>query len=66
MSATYNWAYTPGVTNKYGIVIAGGPDDELPSNACYVALFGCDDPGHVALGLEGQHLMRAQQEILFA
>jgi hypothetical protein len=46
MSATYNWAYKPGVTNKYGITINPGEDDVPPSNAVYVALYGNDDTGN--------------------
>jgi hypothetical protein len=48
--ATYNWAYRPGVTNKYNFVVAG-TDDTLPSTingtTCfYVALFGNDTTGN--------------------
>ena len=46
MSATYNWAYKPGVANKYGVVIASSADDVKPSNAAYVALFGNDLTGN--------------------
>lgn len=46
MSATYNWAYRPGVTNKYGLTIAASADNVRPSNACYVALFGNDNTGN--------------------
>ncbi|MFD2870850.1 DUF1565 domain-containing protein [Mucilaginibacter ximonensis] len=46
MSATYNWAYKPGVTNKYGISIASSADNVRPSNACYVALYGNDTTGN--------------------
>lgn len=44
--ATYNWAYRPGIANKYGFVIAASADDVKPSNACYVALFGNDATGN--------------------
>lgn len=46
MSATYNWAYKPGVVNKYGIVINASSDIVAPSNAVYVALFGNDNSGN--------------------
>ena len=46
MSATYNWAYRPGVTNPYGISINPSADDVRPNNACYVALFGNDNTGN--------------------
>ncbi|GGH03766.1 hypothetical protein [Mucilaginibacter phyllosphaerae] len=46
MSATYNWAYRPGVANKYGIEISPSADDVRPPDACYVALYGNDDTGN--------------------
>jgi hypothetical protein len=46
MSATYNWAYKPGVTNKYGITISASAEDVKPSNVAYVALFGNDTTGN--------------------
>ncbi|MBS1520289.1 MAG: hypothetical protein JST50_04795, partial [Bacteroidetes bacterium] len=46
MSATYNWAYKPGVANKYSFTIASGADNVKPSNACYIALFGNDSTGN--------------------
>lgn len=46
MSATYNWAYKPGVGNKYGINITASADNVAPSNAVYVALFGNDITGN--------------------
>lgn len=44
--ATYNWAYRPGIKNKYGILIDNSADDVKPANACYVALFGNDETGN--------------------
>ena len=44
--ATYNWAYKPNVSNKYGIAVQDTPDDVRPNNACYVALFGNDITGN--------------------
>jgi hypothetical protein len=46
MSATYNWAFKPGVTNKYGVTISSSADDVQPANAVYVALFGNDTTGN--------------------
>jgi len=46
MSATYNWAYKPGVVNKYGININSSDEDTRPSNAVYVALYGNDLTGN--------------------
>ncbi|MBB5395637.1 hypothetical protein [Mucilaginibacter sp. AK015] len=46
MSATYNWAYRPGVANKYGITIPAGADNVRPSGFAYVALFGNDTTGN--------------------
>jgi len=46
MSATYNWAYRPGVTNKYGIEIPASADDVRPGGFCYVALSGNDQTGN--------------------
>lgn len=46
MSATYNWAYNPTSTNKYGFSITSSADNIQPSNACYVALFGNDTTGN--------------------
>ena len=46
MSATYNWAYRPGVTNKYGFTVPAGADNARPTGWCYVALFGNDSTGN--------------------
>lgn len=46
MGATYNWAYKPGVTNKYGITVPAGADTARPSGWAYVALFGNDTSGN--------------------
>ena len=46
MSATYNWAYTTGATNKYGITISSSADNVRPANAAYVGLFGNDITGN--------------------
>lgn len=46
MAATYNWAYKPGVTNKYNLVISASADNVRPANCCYVALFGNDLTGN--------------------
>lgn len=46
MSATFNWAYKPSITNKYGLVIPAGADDARPTGYCYVALFGNDITGN--------------------
>ncbi|MES2060823.1 MAG: hypothetical protein V4456_02825 [Bacteroidota bacterium] len=46
MSVTYNWAYKPGVANKYGININASADNVRPSNACYIALYGNDATGN--------------------
>src|ERR1700761_9329453 len=46
MSATYNWAYRPSVTNKYGFTVPSGADNARPSGWCYVALFGNDTTGN--------------------
>jgi hypothetical protein len=46
MSATYNWVYKPGVTNKYGFTIPAGADDVKPTGFCYVALYGNDATGN--------------------
>lgn len=46
MSATYNWAYKPGVANKYGFTVPTGADDVRPAGWCYVALFGNDNSGN--------------------
>jgi len=46
MSATYNWAYRPGVTNKYGFTVPAGADNVRPTGWCYVALFGNDTTGN--------------------
>jgi len=46
MSATYNWAYRPGVTNKYGFTVPTGADNTRPTGWCYVALFGNDTTGN--------------------
>jgi hypothetical protein len=46
MSATFNWAYKPGVTNPYGIVIPAGADDVKPAGISYVALHGNDITGN--------------------
>lgn len=46
MSATYNWAYRPGVTNKYGFTIPAGADNTRPTGWSYVALFGNDSTGN--------------------
>ncbi|MDN5288964.1 MAG: hypothetical protein JWR38_5238 [Mucilaginibacter sp.] len=46
MGATYNWAYRPGLSNKYDVVINNSDDDTRPSNAVYVALFGNDITGN--------------------
>lgn len=46
MSATYNWAYRPGVTNKYGFTVPTGADNARPTGWCYVALFGNDNTGN--------------------
>src|ERR1700761_8213437 len=46
MSATYNWAYRPGVTNKYGFTVPAGADNTRPTGWCYVALFGNDVSGN--------------------
>ncbi|GAA4093118.1 hypothetical protein [Mucilaginibacter panaciglaebae] len=46
MSATFNWAYRPGVSNIYNINIANSADDVKPNNAAYVALFGNDITGN--------------------
>ncbi|MDN5288961.1 MAG: hypothetical protein JWR38_5235 [Mucilaginibacter sp.] len=46
MSATYNWAYRPGVNNKYGLSIPDTADNIRPDGYCYVALFGNDITGN--------------------
>ena len=46
MSATYNWAYQPSVTNKYGLTIPAGADNASVSGVVYVALFGNDNTGN--------------------
>jgi hypothetical protein len=46
MSATYNWAYRPGVINKYNFNIPVTADNVRPSNAVYMALFGNDITGN--------------------
>lgn len=46
MSATYNWAYRPSVTNKYGFTVPSGADSTRPTGWCYVALFGNDTTGN--------------------
>jgi hypothetical protein len=46
MSATYNWAYRPGVVNKYGFTVPAGADNVRPTGWCYVALFGNDVNGN--------------------
>jgi len=46
MSATYNWAYRPGITNKYGIDIPATADDVRPGGFCFVALSGNDQTGN--------------------
>ncbi|MBS1523834.1 MAG: hypothetical protein JST50_22720, partial [Bacteroidetes bacterium] len=46
MSATYNWAYKPGVTNKYNIIINSSADDVRPGGMAYVAPFGNDITGN--------------------
>jgi hypothetical protein len=46
MSATYNWAYRPGVANKYGLTVPVGADNIRPLGWCYVGLFGNDDTGN--------------------
>lgn len=46
MSATYNWAYKPGIANKYGITINASAENVRPSNFSYVALFGNDITGN--------------------
>jgi hypothetical protein len=46
MSATYNWAYKPGINNKYGFVVSSSDDGTKPDNCCYLALFGNDDTGN--------------------
>jgi hypothetical protein len=46
MSATYNWAYKPGVTNKYGLTVPASADNVRPTNWAYVALSGNDSTGN--------------------
>ena len=46
MSATYNWAYRPGITNKYGFTVPPGADNVQSTGWCYVALFGNDNTGN--------------------
>jgi len=46
MSATYNWAYRPGITNKYGFTVPASADNVQPTGWCYVALFGNDTTGN--------------------
>lgn len=45
-SATFNWAYKPGVTNKYGLTVPAGADNARPAGWCYVALYGNDSTGN--------------------
>jgi len=59
MSATYNWAYKPGVINKYGINIAASADNVQPDNTCYVALFGNDTTGNGSRELPFRTLTKA-------
>jgi hypothetical protein len=61
MSATYNWAYKNGITNKYGILIASTANDATrPSNACYVALFGNDATGNGSRQLPYRTIAKAK------
>ncbi|MDN5288968.1 MAG: hypothetical protein JWR38_5242 [Mucilaginibacter sp.] len=46
MSATYNWAYRPGIYNKYALLIPNTADNIRPDGYCYVALFGNDISGN--------------------
>lgn len=46
MSATYNWAYKPGIANKYSINVNASAENVRPSNYSYVALFGNDITGN--------------------
>lgn len=46
MSATYNWAYRPGINNKYNFNIPVTADNVRPSGFIYVALFGNDVTGN--------------------
>lgn len=46
MSATFNWAYKPSVSNKYNLTVPAGADDARPTGWCYVALYGNDSTGN--------------------
>jgi len=46
MSATYNWAYKPGVANKYGLTVPSTADNVRPSGWVYVASYGNDSTGN--------------------
>lgn len=46
MSATFNWAYKPGISNKYNLVVPAGAEDARPNGWCYVALYGNDLTGN--------------------
>ncbi len=59
MSATYNWAYKPGVINKYGLVVPASADNVKPLNWCYVAIFGNDLTGNGSRQLPFKTLTRA-------
>lgn len=60
MSATYNWAYKPGVTNKYGFAIPNSADNVKPVNFCYVAISGNDMTGNGSRQLPVRTLTKAQ------
>lgn len=64
MSATYNWAYKPGVSNKYGFTVASSADDVRPSNCCYVALFGNDVTGNGSRQKPYRTIQPSQNNIL--
>lgn len=60
MSATYNWAYKPGVANKYGFAIPNSADNVKAANFCYVAMSGNDITGNGSRQLPFRTLTKAQ------
>jgi hypothetical protein len=59
MSATYNWAYRPGIPNKYGLNVPASADDVRPAAWCYVALSGNDATGNGSRKLPFRTLAKA-------
>jgi hypothetical protein len=59
MSATYNWAYKPGIPNKYNLNVPASADDVRPAGWCYVALSGNDTSGNGSRKLPFRTLSKA-------